>query len=85
MSKLSQFSNLPQNEKEAKEELNEKFNLYKDMNKQQLNEQLMQEVARQKQAGSFDFATLSNMVESLKSVLPETDYQNVKRILESLR
>ncbi len=88
MSKLSQYKGdeIKKNEEDdAQKELKNKFNTYKNMSKEQLNVQLMQEVARQKSSGSFDYQTLSNMVENLKGALPEKDYQNVKRILESLK
>lgn len=87
MSKLSQYKGGEKENAEdnAQRELKNKYNTFKNMNKEQLNVQLMQEVARQKSSGSFDYEALSNMVESLKGALPEKDYQNVKRILESLK
>ncbi len=87
MSKLSQYKREDgeRNGEDAQKELQNKYNTYKNMSKEQLNVQLMQEVARQKSSGSFDYEALSSMVETLKGALPEKDYQNVKRILESLK
>ena len=87
MSKLSQYKSgeRESTEDNAQKELKNRFNSYKNMNKEQLNVQLLQEVARQKSSGSFDYEALSKMVESLRGALPEKDYQNVKRILESLK
>ena len=50
-----------------------------------LNKELFKEVAKQKQAGTFDYARLEGMLESLRGSLTEENYQNMKRILESLK
>ena len=50
-----------------------------------LNNKLFEEVARQKQNGTFDYDALSKMIETLRGSLPENDYNNLKRILESLK
>lgn len=84
MGKLSQF-NMANEEKDAKDKLQEKFDTYKDMSKDQLSGELYNEAKRQKQEGTFDYEKLSSMVESLKGALDEKSYENVKRILESLR
>ena len=86
MSRLSEFQ--PRNEfkqKTQEEQLREKYDNYKNMDQSQLNNQLFQEVARQKSAGTFDYNALSNMVENLRGSLPQSDYENIKRILETLR
>ena len=88
MARLSEFdfNSKKNNEKRVTEEdIREKFYAYKDMSKQELNSQLFSEVARQKANGTFDYNKLTQMVESLKGSLPEQDYNNIKRILESLR
>ena len=84
MGRLSDFQSSKE-EKVSEKDLREKFDEYKDMNKDQLSKQLFSEVAKQKAEGKFDFQQLSSMVENLKGMLPEQDYQNIKRILESLR
>lgn len=85
MPKLSEF-NFEKKEKTVNEEdVRGQFEKYKDMSKQELNYQLLSEVARQKSQGTFDYDKLSQMVEGLKGSLPEQDYNNIKRILESLR
>ena len=81
MARLSQFSP----SEKTREELKEKYDTYKNMNSSELNAQLYKEVARQKSSGTFDYNALSNMVESLRGSIPEGDYNNIKRILESLR
>lgn len=85
MGKLSEFKNEEKKYNTQEEELKEKYDKYKNMNKQELDAALLQEVARQKQNGSFDYNALEGMVESLRGSLPENDYNNIKRILESLK
>lgn len=86
MAKLSEFEfNNKNNTNVSEEELRNKFDEYKDMSKEQLNSQLFSEVARQKAEGSFDYNKLAEMVENLRGALPEQDYNNIKRILESLK
>lgn len=84
MAKLSEFEN-KRNTNVNEETLKEKFDEYKNLNQQELNSKLFSEVARQKAEGSFDYEKLSSMVENLKGMLPEQDYYNIKRILESLK
>ena len=88
MAKFSQF-NQSRSEKEAKgvseDDVRKTFNAYKDMSQDQLNQTLLQEVARQKQSGTFDYKGLESMVNSLRGMLPEQDYQNIKRLLESIK
>lgn len=83
MGKLSDFKNNGQNVSE--EEIKDKFDYYKDMSSQELSNELAKEVARQKGNGSFDYQKLNSMVESLRGSIPEESYQNVKRILDSIR
>lgn len=86
MAKLSEFEfNNQKSDNVSEEELKNKFEQYKDMSKEQLNSQLFSEVARQKMEGSFDYEKLAGMVENLRGALPEQDYNNIKRILESLK
>lgn len=90
MSKLSDFKSYTQNNDNKKksfseDDLKQKYDTYKDMSKEELNSQLLKEVARQKSQGTFDYNTLSSMVEGLKGSLPENDFNNIKRILESLK
>lgn len=69
----------------SEKDIMDKYNEYKDLSASQLNDELFKEVAKQKQDGSFNYAQLENMVESLKGSLSPENYQNMKRILESLK
>ncbi len=83
MAKLSDFQG--KNKQDANEDVMSKFNEYKDLSKQDLNKKLFEEVARQKSNGTFDIHALENMLEAIRGNLNESDYQNVKRMLELLR
>ena len=83
MAKLSEFQFLDNEEKEK--QIKDKFDIYKDMSKEQLNNELLKEVKKQKENGSFDFNALSNMVENLRGILPASEYENIRRILENLK
>ncbi len=83
MAKLSNFQS--ENKFEAKEDVMSKFNEYKDLPQDQINQKLFEEVAKQKRDGTFDYRALENMLEAIKGNLSENDYQNVKRMLELLR
>lgn len=61
------------------------YNKYKDMDAGSLNSTLLSEVARQKSNGTFDYQKLESMLEGMKDALGETNYQNMKRILENLK
>ncbi len=93
MSRLSQFSSnnkrtTSQNAEKKnfdQTQIKEKFDLYKNMSKEELNSQLFSEVARQKMQGTFDYNALYNMVESIKSGLSHEQYKNIMGLLESLK
>ena len=86
MTRFSQFNNQHNERANAKEEdVRRTYDNYKNMSQSQLNASLLDEVAKQKANGTFDYEALSNMVDSLRGVLPENDYKNVKRLLENIR
>ena len=88
MAKLSQFSGQQKdfdNKTVSEKEIKEKFDTYKDMSSSQLNNQLFQEVSRQKSQGTFDYEGLERMVTSLRGSLSSEQYDNIKRLLESLK
>lgn len=62
-----------------------KYNEYKDLPGEQLNQELFKEVSRQKMNGTFDYQKLKSMLEGLRGSLSEENYQNMLKILESLK
>lgn len=95
MTKLSDFSfnqSINENSKKtdnkkqvSQEDLQEKFDMYKDMSKDQLQNSLFQEVARQKNEGTFDYDGLKRMVDSLQGSISPNEFETIKRLLESLK
>ncbi len=85
MARLSQFHSEDKKTNNAEEDLMSKFDEYKNLDKAELNQKLFEEVSRQKRDGSFDYQALENMLEAIRGNLSESDYQNVKRMLELLK
>ncbi len=57
---------------------------YAHMTNDELNKALMNEVAKQKANGTFDKEKLFAMLESVKSMLPNDTYNNMKMMLSQL-
>ena len=83
MAKFSQFQSLGKGVSE--EDIKNKYDTFKNMSKEDLGKTLFQEVAKQKADGTFNYSQLEGMVNSLQGVLPEADYENVRKLLESLK
>lgn len=87
--KLSDFSkneNMKEPQKNITDkDIMDKYNQYKDLSSDQLSQELFREVSKQKANGTFNYNQLENMLESLKGSLSEENYQNMRRILESLK
>ena len=87
MSRFSQFNTTQgnHNTRVSQDDLHKTYDNYKNMSQSQLNASLLNEVAKQKANGTFDYQALCNMVESLRGMIPDADFKNVKRLLENLR
>lgn len=83
--KTASFDNQQKSTVATEQDLMNLYNKYKDMDAGSLNSTLLSEVARQKSNGTFDYQKLESMLEGMKDALGETNYQNMKRILESLK
>ncbi len=67
-------------QKDAKDLVNK----YANMTQDELRYNLMKEVANQKANGTFDKGKLSFMLDSIKHLLPEQAYIQIKQALEVL-
>ena len=67
------------------EDVVKEYDKIKNLSQEEAQKLLFNEVFRQKQNGTFNFEALSAQVEGLRGYLPEKDFQNLKRMLESLR
>ena len=83
--KTASFDNQQKGAGATEQDLMNLYNKYKDMDAGTLNSTLFSEVARQKSNGTFDYQKLESMLDGMRDALGETNYQNMKRILESLK
>lgn len=83
--KTASFDNQQKSADATEQDLMNLYNKYKDMDAGTLNSTLFSEVARQKSNGTFDYQKLESMLNGMRDALGETNYQNMKRILESLK
>lgn len=86
--KLSDYNRNDDNREKknvTEKDIMDKYNQYKDLSNDQLSQELFKEVSLQKANGTFNYRQLEGMLESLRSSLSEENYNNMKRILESLK
>lgn len=86
MSSLSEFSKSKLDKKEENiKNVYEEYDKIKNLSQSQAQSRLMSEVLRQKQNGTFNYEVLQAQVGALKGYLPEKDYKNLLKLLETLR
>ncbi len=81
----NQNFNNPNISSSVEQDVLKQYENIKNMSQGEAQNQLFNEVLKQKQNGTFNFEGLSQQVESLKGYLPEKDYTNLRKLLESLR
>lgn len=72
-------------QKDEEKQIENEFNELKNCSSDQLMEKLAQEVKKQKLNGQFDYEALKNSIEQIKIYLPTQTYENMLRIIESLK
>ena len=83
--KVKDLNNMDeQTKKEAEDTAKELFDKYKDMDQNALMNEFISEVTRQKQQGTFDKNKIINMLNSVKSMIPEQMYNQALSILNSI-
>ena len=70
---------------EQKEGIENEANSLQNMSQEELLQQFLSEVNKQKQDATFDFEGLKATIESMKNILPEQSYSNIMKILESIK
>lgn len=68
-----------------KKTINEAYEELKGCSSEELMERLSKEISGQKLNGTFDYDGLRASIEQIKTYLPEQTYENMIRIIESLR
>ncbi len=67
------------------EGIKDKYQKYSNMDSGQLMNELLSTVNNQKKDGTFDFDSLSNTLDSIKTSMPQETYENVKRLLNQIK
>lgn len=71
--------------KQETNKINKLYNEYKGMSEDELINELYKYVAKQKQDGTFDYDSLSNMLNQLTPLLTSEQQNKMKDILNSLK
>ncbi len=83
------LSEMPKNENTIKDDktknMKKSYDDLKDLGSDELLERFKREVQQQKEDGTFDVNLLINSIDKIKMYLPEQTYENIKRIIESIR
>ena len=67
------------------QQMKQTYDQLKDLDASSLQEKLAEEVAQQKANGTFNYPLLQSSLESMKAFLPPENYENLKRLLESIK
>lgn len=70
---------------EQKEGIENEAKSLQNMSQEELLQQFLSEVNKQKRDGTFDLEGLKATIESMKNILPEQSYSNIMKILESIK
>ncbi len=71
--------------KPSKKDINKAYDELKDLSSEELFDRLAKEIQSQKSNGSFDYDALKRSIETIKTYLPQQTYENMIRIIESLK
>lgn len=67
------------------EQMKQTYDQLKNLDASSLQAKLAEEVAQQKANGTFNYSLLQSSLESMKAFLPPENYENLKRLLESIK
>lgn len=70
---------------QKKKTINEAYDELKGLSSEELMERLTREIRGQKLNGTFDYDSLRSSIEKIKDYLPSQTYENMIRIIESLK
>ena len=70
---------------QKKKTVNEAYEELKGLSSEELMERLTSEIRGQKLNGTFDYQTLLASIEKIREYLPSHTYENMIRIIESLK
>lgn len=85
------LSEMPKNHQQTKiddekhNNLNKSYDELKDLSSDELFDRLAKEIQKQKTNGTFDYDGLKKSIDSIKIYLPNQTYENMLRIIKSLK
>lgn len=84
------LSEMPKGGEESKtsskqKNINETYEELKGCSSDELMNRLVNEIQSQKNSGVFDYDSLLGAIEKIKQYLPATTYENMLKIIESLK
>ncbi len=83
--RISEMSNEKPKSSNRKKTINETYEELKHCSSEELMERLSKEISGQKLNGTFDYEGILASIEKIKTYLPAQTYENMMRIIESLR
>ncbi len=83
--RISEMSNEKPKTSNRKKTINETYEELKHCSSEELMERLSKEISGQKLNGTFDYEGILASIEKIKTYLPAQTYENMMRIIESLR
>lgn len=69
----------------GEKDINARYEELKNLDRDSLQAKLNEEVAAQKANGTFNYELLQSSLESMRTFLPSESYQNLQRLLESIK
>lgn len=69
----------------SEQDIKSRYDELKDLDRDSLQAKLNEEVAAQKANGTFNYELLQSSLESMRSFLPPEKFENLKRLLESIK
>lgn len=69
----------------SEQDIAERYQQLKDLDCNSLQAKLFEEVASQKANGTFNYQLLQSSLQSMQAFLPPENYQNLARLLESIK
>ncbi len=79
------LSEMPKHESQDKKNIESSYDEMKNCSADELRARLVKEIQSQKSRGVFDYDALMSSIERIKAYLPAETYENMLRIVESLR
>lgn len=71
--------------KSAEVNIKQTYEELKNLDNDALSKRLFEEVATQKRDGTFNYEMLKNNIEAISPLIPQRTYENLKKLLETIK